>query len=1525
MSRDVNAGVFGDGGTKAAAINDVIPKGQKGTLAEMFYIMKMEMIKYLDLNIVTKNAKVTVDFNGDEGTFRVLCDNRETSTLMNLGRLTLSQLDNQLKGLREQEKTGNPSQLFLLFFQVFSMLVYEVVVAYLQETDMETVLKPVQRVVNHMVIMLFLFTKPIKLDGTCEIRVLFKSLYDNMKSPSSQELTAEMMAEYDALAAETQCPVKGRDGYTQLLQENATLKTFADAIMIKLGEGAVSLKNAHLDELLIRATASAYKRVVEQEEKAMMDTLVLKHGDGVAGFITAAKEALNMLPTIKVKLDTLRNGIMDLLTSANQSLNTASNDGLQPDVRKAAITTGTNEYARCQALVETIQLFEQVQHMNHMTIQIFDAFPVDNSDDYKLTKENVDKNYNIGNLTVLVTQKRTTSSWTTLVSNGIKKLLEITKVMSGEALVGTFDMSDAWYDNIEGFGDVEMSGVDPWTLAPQTGGARSQLKMGGASEKYVVPEMKTIGARVNHYLQNAYIRSERLYRSFVAQVFLQGDREAMKVDDAMYKALYKENELWVDVCRRACQDSLTRENSSDRDDFVDKVRESHFDVRVYMKQLSTPRTKTGYEKVRRKIQSLNSSDSIQPMLLKTMLVINVQGEPSETNKRYNVIADKSDAFATIQFPQTYPYNRDMAPEDREIIKAGSKIKDSMTVGPLSCIAFAGRYEEKVLEIYNSTLVQRDQLATRPFLIMGYGASGSGKTTLLFGLRNKKDNTEKKGLLEAFVSKLPQVKLPVPPVPPGNAPPPQEEVACNYCHVIVNEYYAYSITQVAKDDAYLEQMAEWSTDNQRDYHGNAHIVDLLRELLKPDTGKKTSSKALPARRFVFTKPQADGPWTLYKSRAGITANPGGGYYETNMIAVLKDSVEAGSFRVSGRPRRVAQTFLNPVSSRSHVIMTLTFGHRQDLATASGNSLLDDPPTDSTTLKPLHIADFAGVENIPDCELMGLAYSRLTKKGEFKDSPRIPSYLTAMQGDLKSEAGKRASFEQYTRYPNAAVPPAVPPVVPPVAASSLSGGAPDTAAFNNMIANITKQNELYKNLQPPITQFPTDLPADEVNEACLFSLLLDFHQPNNDYICKIGHRAYYSYITRHYHDIAGWYIHSRDYQPRNETLMLIMKAVLSMRFQQPGYETSLSNVHHDWGNQISNLKSEYKGGTPTYEQSRCWQANEAMIEAMGTEMTRVLIMLSAVNKIRNEADKMCTWLFSQFIINNAARAEYQCKYNKAVIKHIEEWFDVRRNASASNTDRDHDSFHGSSICRFRAAEGDMINKSIEQVRRVFTENYQPKGVERSTPNETIIGLLQNETQCRIMNNPDYGTNLHHLQINTYNSGTLTPVATAVQKIIQVYDHIPQANALILGVFNISAGRDDPPALDYIPCSEMIQEYKRMEVSALKTACMYENPSLHGDVLQEAPNTTVFDQYRKDLTAAIFRTYDQGEDTSFLKAEMEDLDAVQTVGNRARTGTLLKMISSRTQTNANTAVGTLEFLDQACKLFSTDQTFVHPRRIR
>lgn len=50
--------------------------------------------------------------------------------------------------------------------------------------------------------------------------------------------------------------------------------------------------------------------------------------------------------------------------------------------------------------------------------------------------------------------------------------------------------------------------------------------------------------------------------------------------------------------------------------------------------------------------------------------------------------------------------------------------------------------------------------------------------------------------------------------------------------------------------------------------------------------------------------------------------------------------------------------------------------------------------------------------------------------------------------------------------------------------------------------------------------------------------------------------------------------------------------------------------------------------------------------------------------------------------------------------------------------------------------------------------------------------------------------------------------------------QANALILGGFKDDKNRDNPPPVDYVPCSSLIQELKRLSDSKLKKACQDQN---------------------------------------------------------------------------------------------------------
>lgn len=1477
QNRDITAGVFGTEGKTAAPAQTVIAAGQQGTLIELFTIMKDQMNQYLAKTPETATLSVVYDIN--EGTFGVMRD-AKVHVLMDLGTDTLKNLDDQLTQLfSEDKKTGNPSQLFLLFFQVFAMMVYEVVLALMKDADTDELLEQVQTTVNHMVILLFLFTKPTKGDTACSWRSLFTQLYEKLRPGlNSENTTRGMMSEYLALMGKTVCPDKTlADKWSpQIVRANFTLKLFADAIMIKLGQGDARLgNNEDLTKLLAAAKFASETEARNTKEQGVYSFLNNTYVTPDE-LLPAVEEALSEMQSIQPKINFLREERSKRMGSAQVSKQTATDRNRPLEIREKAVVLGLTQYDEAKKCITALQAFEEREYVCHLTLMYFirKNLSGDESEGYRAKHISLTKDYSDKPYTNLLKHMSAASTLLEYAKSSREQLEQVAKALRDKAFVMEVDDSDEFFKTI-----AEVTWIprtDAWATQALTSNrslpSRKPL-VGGVGNKWDVSSMDSPGLRINHFLQNAYIRSERLYRSYPAQVFLQGGIEKMSNKNTpVFMALYRGSSLWVDFCRAACKDSLRRTDETST--FDHDHRQTYMTVLTYMNELSSVDTQQGFKDLIKDLSLMVEEDHIQPSLLRTVLFMNNKDDAAH-NKRY-VLQPIDSPFAELSFTPVHPYIQPPTPSNAdkllsETTKANQNNKQSMIVGPLSYIANDTRFSAKISNLLESMKDQVDALVSTPLIIMGYGSSGSGKTTALFGLNQfVPDRVVIGGLLEAIIKSLPVLTLPPAPVPFGQPPQAGVKAKCNYCVATVNEYYAYDIlpNEQKKNIKYLLKMT--GIETQKKYmkqYSDSNILAYLTILLTPETGLEISSKGLTEKQFEFTQ-QGD-LWETLKLDASYVKRPVATLnLDTSMMTVLKDCVEEGSVYVSGRPRRVATTFMNPVSSRSHVIMTLDFSVR-DLSLA-------DPPA-IASLQPLHIADFAGVENLPNCDVVGLQYSK---------APRPLPNNTITRPYARKFIDIQTAQRQYT---------------------SMIGGA--EADFTPLYQALEPINKIFTltPVIPPIEFFP----ANDPKTSYAWNLFFLIHD-QDAVMFQNGKSAYYAK-----YNLDPAFAISEPEAPSNMMLGEVIEAVIER--SPDSSELSLVNKYHDF----SSLKLKIAG--VTLSTSPVKEANMAMVNSIKETMHALIVSKSVAGHGHGKFplnDACCTWVHTQFTSSNTSAN--QRKYNIEVFKAILKWYKSQLGTLLGSNYDDDDDAHGSSICRFRIAEGTMINRSIRQVRDVFAAAYgQPLASANVTA--TIACVKQDARQCRMMNNPDYGVNVHNLKLVDTDASRRMPVAEKVLSIVEKKpsgSKTPQANAIILGVFNTNSKRDSPPYLDYIPCSALIQEYKRMSGSPLMSACEYENPANHDKLIDSlAPNTAVLDQYSLDLKAAIERASYEERDCSDLKAEELLIQKIRLTDNPTRIQDIEKVIANRTQLNSNTAVGTLEFLDQACKIFSTNQTFVLP----
>lgn len=1613
LNRDLTSGVF----STKAGINDVVkpkkPEDAPWTLDTMFVEMARNM------SIILNKAPtqgISVEYTGldrsvMEGLFVVTSSRgRKTPKVYPLMHLKDSFLDLDLL-LKNNAASEDTAQLLLLFFQVFSMLVYEIVVACLAGDVDPSLLTHVQNSVNHMIIMLFMILAP---DDACKWRDLFGSLFSDIhglksaSTPASQskylsDLTARKR-KFDQFSTTHKCSESGDD------ETESKLKLYADNMMIELGKGhwLPEINNA-FQTMLGDAQGASQSKQRSEQEKALMALASTELGK--YSTLPDAIEAVSALSAsdelAKKEVDASYLRLQTCIGDGQRLMENSTGERGRPELKIQSARGALAKFreARDERLI-------LLQHMN--TLKLNEAIRVAFKGKYAyistldqdrdLLNDDLEAKFITIHTTVLQeAYHNTENNAGTLVNQTAyhtETLLETIKALQklsgpskellsvlGEGFFKDYVKQIFWNPH-----------NDPWSSRPEdawSSTADQEATKGNAlavTEENGTAMGTNLSVHMCKFSQCALIRAERLFRSYPIQVYLQnkrGDENSHhKLDEMLYMMTAGEaDKLWIDTCQVAVEESTVYKHFP-REKIGEVPRRRFAHIYKYMMLLGEPASLQAFNQVQADAKVANSN--IKPTLLRTVLFMNeIAG--SGMNPRYTLTFDPDHPFASMKFTPvlqtaevaevvddpsaTVEQLEEAAEMAAAVIQdAGdSAVKDAdgdrheMTIGPLSYVA----NENFDIKLKNVCLQMKDQiheLDNVPMLIMGYGASGSGKTTCLYGLTDP----PQAGLMQLITESL------------------TERFHSKFCKVSVREFYSIESTAGDKTDN-LEYIKNMKKTIQARLAGSlpaytdqgdstTEMMDVLSKLFET-----ANVLDIPDKVLSFSLTPGKSEWLYTGDDVTLIQGADGGVVTREMMAILKDCVEAG---VMGKSRKVATTFLNPRSSRSHVIMDMIFSEDKE---------------GSNPLKTLHIADFAGVENIPACDsdLVAKRYARLSENPKDKIKDRRAAY------PLVYPTGEEHKMKK--QYVGGADP--------------LDKAAEDTSDKLEAAVKLLNEEALKENSDEILVEFPI-LSSAKVNPYhTWFTRLTRYLSQLNEHkdiadeprqtLLHMGKSAYDQVLeakrtavengTRErsrvfYALVAKGTSKQSKYMPSSNGF-----DVLSMLFATPntGYTTSYMYYDDDWDSgsgrytcageraaalsskrnktypvPVENLKScldkpstscttmEIDGTTTTEiggkAMSPVYMANLAFKEAVIEELIkRSLRHRNGFTDPKGKGKgKVISWgyvdepfsdwleiVFSKRTVKNASGITVDANdkatpYRANVITALKKWSvdqieaDVKahaQNRARTEKSRSDDVLagHGKSICRYRVAEGRVINNTLREVRAVFKSCYgreEPSESSKLRP-VTIPRVRQDQAQSSVLNNRNYGSNEHMVPLAGGGPGIgsgESRVPAAVRDIVELKSNGTQANAFILGVFNRDIARDRPPSVDYIPVCEIMEEMKRLQPSLLGLA-WNQNPT-HGIGLHPGPNlnAAILERFEDDVVKSLGGVISRKEDASPLEEIVEQIAMLKgntdEVAVRSHLGIIINL---QRVANGNTAIGTLEFLDQACKQFSTNQTFVFDRQ--
>lgn len=1451
--RDLTASVFKDpvaGVGKIEFSDDADGKTLKG----MFLKMEAEMNGFLKS---AATPGLTVKFDGEKGTFTVIAVNRAPFVVMELGSSLLT-----LNSIIMGEEKGMPD-LMLLFFQVISMFVYEVVVASLDPdydpTKMAALVTHMREVIHDMVVMIFVLANA---DG--DWKATFNALL-----PVDPGENAARVGKLTALFA-----LQIDDGAKPIA------KQFADMILIRLSQrGMVDQSQFKSIQASVNA---AITRLTPKEEPLTPEAWK-------AAFAVVDGEST-------VTWKSFDENVSALITRASNEIRSTEYNTAVETIKAAQTEAGV-----FSAWLERSSSVVQRLHSNESLV----------SADYgarlsRISKEYLQYREQCANFSLKIQEKQ---------DDVLKKLAETPNV---QARPESFSTADDWWNAVCGRWTILDATKDIWSA-----GIKGDSPVPDVSDKALTGSdaMKALKADMSR----AYVRVERLRRSYPVQVFLNMSTEAQEnylkkmalmhgikhipVSRLIY---YKNTQSWsevilefIDILKRLADDTQSVEG---------QWRTTGAEIYSFMGNLNAPDHARSYNSLSLNVVPNNST--IKASQLKTILFINDKNNLG-INPRFK-FEEPLSGFHRVKYLQ-----------DHGVLQPNANVTytSELLVGPLSCVAKEPSFAARVTTVVNSLSKEIQDLTQHALFIMGYGASGAGKTTALFGFVDGVNSQH--GILKSILDALPKIKplLTTSSVANGNASPPvrndTEEISMTHCTVTKYEFYGFLI----KDE--IEQL-QYSRESMK-----AMLKQLFEDVggINKATRIATNKLSLTPTSFervVVSSESGRTEWLQVQSGADA------GKPRRNMMKHLRDSV------VEDAERKVAPTIMNPVSSRSHVVMKFEFHD------STGNHKLAD----------MYIADFAGVESEPDClnDAIAKIYEGLKKD----KSDKQPFYDGTLGDQLvmkqyHQQGGAGIDLEEALRtvrddnkYSDAST----------FFLPSLSTKE-SKELFVSMVLNLQLQATLVKNGTG--TSSISEIPS-EIKTA--------YDRGLTDFLKKLPKVANKKPAEKEYLYVKGDRVLKTAVGRENllDLLFAILphsqrKCVTSHLYVDDDLHPLRARVEAA----LLEAKSRHKVTSSSQgfpDMDTYFNHNTGAVKAANNSVASALLLLIKTTYNTTEKQQDTMYKFLSKCLSADTDKTLQTKqtsrvaidqYTQAVRSAILKCFAANEDALKAESDRlkaeldaklakeivDKASLdHAKAMCLFRAAEGRVINGSLEQVRSVFADKY-------STGPNTSTNIKQELSQCSTLNDLSFGDNAHILRDLLSPPSDMYPVARFVEDILSA---VKKPNTIILGVFNRDITNDNPAGFEYNPCHALLQELKRMKDTTFKPHVMEQqsvdashkqaseviNPDIlksFVDALQghlEDKIKRVTDEFSTvPVTNTLGRTPGEAsteENTRQVNAFVDknatvvryrnilELCSVSPFGEQA----LAKLIRSQTSDNSNTSLGTLEFIDQACKQFSTNQTF-------
>lgn len=938
------------------------------------------------------------------------------------------------------------------------------------------------------------------------------------------------------------------------------------------------------------------------------------------------------------------------------------------------------------------------------------------------------------------------------------------------------------------------------------------------------------------FLRKAYIRSELVQRSFPIQLFLRLHTHFKNLFHHLFHITYYAQpgtestgaapQLWTDLILNVLKkvsDSSHRYLKTE--DKLDITRTQKY--MEYLKTEIVQKNMTFYTQNPRKI-----SRHIQESLLQSILFLNGDKLNSQINPRYHFTEIDENGFVDFKFS-----------DHKTVIVDGPVDKpNTMIIGPLlGLVNGTASFKRGVDEAYNLIRDSIKNLENCPVFIMGYGSSGSGKTSVLFGMSNQ-EGVQSNGLFASIL----------------------QDIDRENCIVTRSEFYGKNF------DSDKEAFDEYVRDLAQNYTQEKH------EFLKTRINNPDNPEVVTVLDFFkhnnIWRDESDPPLP--------------------MVDVLKSSVEKTN-------RHVAPTLLNNQSSRSHVILKFEFRNKTG----------DEAPL------TLFIGDFAGVENIPECDdAVGEAYRDVREDpnkdyyDQEADQEGFADQFSTQRGGVIISKFENKHCEKESRellakiFSKTLFVDQIFQNKERITFEHCQVGGVISLIRDLQKKDITAYTKKYKNvmmtscyiIEQKTGQKNPKQPWEKFKDSATMCAAFDYLQTPMFKTHKRAH-AFDHYVPQLYDkikpfseiknswDLVRFFLLHRSGIANGNISCLYYSDTFTPPQPIEG-QMSLTERIADC-NRTTNTRFE-RGGMVAYANYIVMQKLSNDINAMvGDDVFKSILKKFLVWKDRSfdEMHYSLNWEESE-------------KLDRMFIEYEKECDRVVRSRE-----------HGKAVCRFRSAEGRMINLSLEQVRDVFSERFQ--GV------DGLGNVNMNRRQCAVLNNSFSGTsfsqNINYNKDHTQKTpaSDWLPLTKHIVNILDLGKGTKNPlKTFILGVFNQSLYRDNPPMVAYITCSDLIQEFKRLTESDFSKY-----------VLQDRLNlsyTSNLSNVISNVRSNIEQSKPAETDMSKMTRYKEATGLLDVVNDRYSLG---KFCTHQSMVNANTAIGTMEFMDQACKQFSTNQTFV------